>query len=389
MKSKLKSVFLSGYKSFPYDAPVKASGLDQPADPDEGKRITFGDVTVLLGANGAGKSNIVSFFKMLNFMTTDALQEYVLRVGGSNSLLHYGSQVTPRMRAEVEFVFEERNSRYGMILEDVAPDTLIFTKEFVEYFAPGHAQPQVIPLGSGHRESGLKMRAEQGEETCRVICNMLSGCRAYQFHDTSPTAKIRKGGYIQDAGYLRADAGNLAAYLCAVRESHPAYYHRIVEHVRSGYPQLGDFVLEPTAANGNYILLNWRERGRSEYLFGPHQLSDGTLRFMALAALFLQPPEKLPPVIVIDEPELGLHPYAILVLASMIRSASAHCQVILSTQSTRLVDEFDVGEIVVVERDRQSGATRCHRPDENKLEEWIQRYTTSELWEKNVLGGRP
>ena len=112
MKSKLKSVFLSGYKSFPYDAPVKASGLDQPADPDEGKRITFGDVTVLLGANGAGKSNIVSFFKMLNFMTTDALQEYVLCVGGSNSLLHYGSQVTPRMRAEVEFVFEERNSRW-------------------------------------------------------------------------------------------------------------------------------------------------------------------------------------------------------------------------------------------------------------------------------------
>jgi predicted ATPase len=194
---------------------------------------------------------------------------------------------------------------------------------------------------------------------------------------------------VEDGAFLREDAGNLAAYLLTLRETERRYYDRIVETIRQVFPQFGDFVLEPRPLNQRNIILNWRERNRSEYLFGPHQLSDGTLRFMALATLFLQPPEKLPSVIVIDEPELGLHPYAITVLAGIIKAAAFDCQVILSTQSTRLVDEFDVDQIVIVERDRKDNCTRTHRPDAKALEEWIQEYTTSELWEKNVLGGRP
>ncbi len=386
---KLKQICLNGYKSFRYDAQSIRSSVDADPDIHCGEAIEFGDITVLLGANGAGKSNLVSFFKMLNFMTTGALQEYIGREGGSDSLLHYGRKITPRMQAEIEFATTGHSTCYMMTLADAAPDTLIFTNEAVRFHREEFRAPQEVVLGAGHRESRLKECADGGDLTCKVIYGMLASCRTYQFHDTSPTANIRKAGYIEDADYLRADSGNLAAYLLAVKQSAPKYYYRIVETIRLACPQFDDFVLEPRPRNEKSILLNWREKGRPEYLFGPHQLSDGTLRFMALATLFLQPVHKLPSVIIIDEPELGLHPYAVSILASIIQSAATHCQVILSTQSTRLVDEFDLGQIVVVERDEQLNCTRCHRPDAKALEDWIQRYSTSELWEKNVLGGRP
>ena len=386
---RLTKIWLNGYKSFMYDPRAVHPGVAIDEQVYLGEAVEFGDVTVLLGANGAGKSNLVSFFRMLNFMVTGALQEYIGREGTSDSLLYYGRQNTPKMQAAVEFKGQGRQNRYLMTLADAAPDTLIFTDEVVTYRREGYPRPQQVSLGSGHKESRLNECSEQGDATCGVIFHMLSRCRCYQFHDTSPTANIRKRVYAEDADYLRSDGGNLAAYLRALRQTHRSYYDRIIETIRLAFPQFGDFVLEPAPQNNRYLLLNWCEAGRSDYLFGPHQLSDGTLRFMALAALFLQPPQRLPSVIVIDEPELGLHPYAITVLASMVNTAAKKCQVVLSTQSTRLVDEFDVGQITVVERDPKENCTRCKRPDTKILEDWVQRYSTSELWEKNVLGGRP
>lgn len=386
---KLKRVRMRGYKSFRYDHFPDSPSAGAMVETCEAGEIEFGDITVLLGANGAGKSNVVSFFKMLSFMMTGALQDYIGREGGSSSILHYGRQTTPRMEIEVEFATTGRRNHYSATLADAAPDTLIFTHEAVRFHRDGFPSPQDVDLGAGHRETNLKAWAEGGDRTCAVLHGVLRRCATYQFHDTSPTANIRKGWYIEDAGYLRADGGNLAAYLLALREAAREYYDRIVETVRLAFPQFEDFVLEPSPRNENYILLNWREKGRPEYLFGPHQLSDGTLRFMALAALFLQPPHKLPPVIVIDEPELGLHPYAITALASMVHGAAARSQVVLSTQSTRLVDEFDLEHIVVVERDEVQHCSRCRRHEPAALGEWVERYSTSELWEKNVLGGRP
>ncbi len=161
-----------------------------------------------------------------------------------------------------------------------------------------------------------------------------------------------------------------------------------MDTIRLVFPFFGDFVLKPSPSNEKYILLNWEEKGRPDYLFGPHQLSDGTLRFMALTALFLQPTEKMPSVIVLDEPELGLHPYAISVFAGLVKSVATNTQVILATQSTRLVDEFEPDQIVVLELDEKSG-TQCKRLETEKLSEWLEDYSLSELWEKNIFGGRP
>lgn len=319
--------------------------------------VSFGDITVLLGANGAGKSNLVSFFRMLGFLTTGALQEFIGRAGRSDSLLFGGRRATPQIRAAAEFVGADRatghrtTTTYRMRLGDAAPDTLIFLSERALY----------------HRESD---------------------CRGYQFHDTSPQANIRRSRYIEDASYLRDDAGNLAPYLYALRDDRPDSYRRIVDTIRLVFPAFEDFSLAPSPTNSREIILNWREKGRADHLFGPHQLSDGSLRFMALATLLRQPQDKLPSVIILDEPELGLHPYAISVLAAMVRSAATNAQVVLATQSPRLVDEFEPHEIVVLESKGPEG-TKCRRPDPGDLAEWLDEYSLGELWEKNHFGGRP
>lgn len=374
--TRLKRLSLEGYKSF-RDA-----------------EVSFGGITVLLGANGAGKSNLVSFFRMLGFLGTGALQEFIGRVGQSNSLLFGGRRRTPQLRAEIEFVgshdaTDDRwTTTYHMRLGDAAPDTLIFLAERATYHGAGFLEPQQVELGAGHRESRLREKGLEGDPTCRTLLGFLSGCRAYQFHDTSPEANIRKSRYIGDAAYLRDDGGNLAPYLYALQNTRPDSYRRIVDAVHLVFPAFGDFHLAPSATDSRRILLDWREKGRSDYLYGPHQLSDGTLRFMALATLLLQPPEKLPGVIVLDEPELGLHPYAISVLAGMVRSVATRVQVVLATQSPRLVDEFEPGDIAVLEVKGDEG-TRCRQLDPDALEDWLEDYSLGELWEKNHFGGRP
>ena len=370
----LKRIDLKGFKSF--DA--------------EGRTIELPSIAVMLGANGAGKSNLVSLFKMLNVMTTGALQQYVAEQGFADSLLYFGAKVTSEISVGLRFENENATDIYEFGLSRDATDRLFFNDETVIYHTKGHDGPYRRELGGGVRESQLKTLADSGDRTCEVLFSLLSQCRVFQFHDTSATAKIRGRGYIDDGGYLRSDGGNLAAFLRGLskREGGKKYYDRIVRHIQLMVPQFLDFDLTPSPENDRYVQLNWREKG-SDYLFGPHQLSDGSLRFMALTALFMQPPTLRPRLIVVDEPELGLHPAAITVLAGMVKSARPETQVILATQSPRLVDEFTADEVIIVERDDKRPRTVVRRLSEDRLREWLERYCLSELWDKNVLGGRP
>ena len=384
---KLKSLFLGGYKSFSYGPPRPRSDNEGVQVNDYcGRRVEFGDVTVLLGANGAGKSNVVSFFRMLAFLTTGALQDYIARAGTADSLLHYGSQHSPRMDAELVFSGDSATDGYAISLSSAAPDTLVFTNEAIRFHRAGHPEPLEKLLDSGHKESMLESCA-QTDETSKIIFSLLQGCRPYHFHDTSDSAKIRKGGYLEDARYLRSDAGNLAAYLFAMRNSRREYYDRIVRTIQQICPQFSDFALRPSERNSDYIILNWREKHHPEYLMGPHQLSDGTLRFMALTTLFLQPPEKLPPTVVIDEPELGLHPTAIAALAGFIKGSAPAVQTILATESRTLIDHFGLDQIRPIEH--RDGESRFLELSPDEFSDWLDDYSTGELWVKNMFGGGP
>jgi predicted ATPase len=255
-----------------------------------------------------------------------------MTAGGANSVLYYGAKTTSAMDFRLIVSAESELLEYKVRLADSPPDTVVFETERVmrgtvaEVSGPiDHSDLHAMFVGQ-HRESLLgnwtvNPPVNVGWMTNPVVREMvglLRSCRPYHINDTSSTALIRRYGYIEDNRVLRSDAANLAAVLHRIRILTPKIYERIVRIIRQINPRFGDFVLEPQTLNPNQILLYWREKGQ-ETLFGPHQLSDGTLRAMALVTLLLQPEAELPALLVVDEPELGLHPYALNVIVSLFK----------------------------------------------------------------------
>jgi predicted ATPase len=365
----LRRMVLKGFKS------IKAMDLEMRP------------LNVLIGANGAGKSNLVSFFKMLNEMMAGRLQQYIATSGRAQSLLHSGPKVTPQIEASLEFEFEEGVGTYTMGLAHATEGTLAFTRETLSFFETGLTKPKLLDLGAGHQETRIRQEADKGDPIARLFRDLLDRCRVYHFHDTSPTARVRLHGYIGDNRWLMPDAGNLAAFLFRLREANGgAVYKRIVSTIHVIAPFFDGFDLEPTALNKQEIILNWRYKGLDQ-VFGPHQLSDGTLRAMCLVTLLMQPEDELPELIIVDEPELGLHPFALNLIASLFKKASHHKQALVSTQSSAFLDSFDPEDVVTVDLEGEKSLLR--RLDAAALEAWLEEYSLGEIWEKNVIGGGP
>jgi predicted ATPase len=343
-----------------------------------------GNLTVLIGPNGAGKSNFISFFRMLSWALAEPgqLQLRIGQQGGASSVLHRGPAITQFVDAELVLGSDAGVNEYGFRLVNAAGDILIYTSETFRFLRP-HQSGAATSLGAGHREPKLLERAGRGERTPGTILGMLRRIIVHQFHNTSDTARIRAKWDVSDGRYLKEDGGNLGAFLFNLQNAYPVHYNRIVQTIRLILPFLGDFNLVDDYGR---VLLQWREIG-SDHILSAAQASDGMLRAMALVSLLQQPEENLPDVLILDEPELGLHPYAIEVLAALIQAASQHVQVIVATQSASLIDRFEPSDIVVV--DRHAGETTLHRLNETDLAGWLEDYTLSELWDKNVLGGRP
>ena len=343
------------------------------------------DLTVLIGPNGAGKSNFISFFRMMGRALSDKddLPLYVGQQGGASKLLHDGPTITREIESELTIQNDAGENQYAFRLFYAAADTLVFADEKYRFSRSDRANRAAWrETGAGHRSPQILDRAFI-DETARVIRSILQKIKVYQFHNTAYTARMRHGWDAHDDRVLKEDAANLAPVLLRLRETDSKSYRRIVDTVRLILPFFADFDLEPRQGS---LLLNWRERD-SDLLFTASQASDGMLRIMALVTLLLQPMDDLPDVLILDEPELGLHPYAINAIGGLIRAASTNAQVIIATQSTSIVDCFEPEDIVVVERNGR--ASTFTRPDAESLSEWLRRYSLSELWEKNVIGGRP
>lgn len=363
---KLKELKIKGFKSIAFDKPLT---------------IKFNDITILLGANGAGKSNIISFFKMLGYMTTEKLQAFIAQAGSSQLFLHYGIKKTPTLDAKIRF---EKTSNcydsYHFTLTHAVPNRLILNFEEIEYANGAKASPYRRALNSNFNETALN----SGNTDTRILLDLLSGCKVYQFSDSSSNSPMRQASTVESAHYLQSEANNLASFLYYLKNNYNEFYKKIVAYTRSVSPQFQDFYLEP---ENKFISLRWTDTSANDYVFIADQLSDGTIRFIALATLLLQPQETMPRIILIDEPELGLHPYAINQLVEMIKDASKHAQVVIATQSPALIDGFDLENITIVEHDGTSSVAR--KLDTTEYAEWLDEYLPSELWNKNVLGGRP
>ena len=240
---------------------------------------------------------------------------------------------------------------------------------------------------AGHFESSTAGLASLAPARINdVVVPAMRSWRLYHFQDTSSSAYIKQIHNINDNVYLRDDARNLAAFLYRLKNHHVSHYERIVKTIRMVAPFFGDFHLRPTVANSEKIQLEWMEVGHDEP-FTASVLSDGTLRFMCLATALLQPEEFTPASMIFDEPEIGLHPFAIAVLAGMTQSVSQRRQLIVSTQSVELVNEFDAEDLIVVNKRARTSEVR--RLEIEPLREWLEEYSLGELWKKNLLGGRP
>jgi predicted ATPase len=353
---------------------IKINGFKSINEAD----INLGMLNVLIGANGAGKSNFISLFVLLQKMIDKKLQNYVSKHGGPDSLLYFGSKETDAL--DIEFFFGENG--YSFKLSPTQDEQMMFEGEWFFWKMSSFYQ-----IGSGHAESRWDIGTRTGIDKYVMPIFQRQKWRVYHFHDTSETARLKKLGSTNDNIELATDAGNLAAFLYRLKETENNAYRQIVKTTQLVAPFFDDFSLVPDRLNPKVIRLEWK-RINSDVLFNPHQLSDGTLRFICLAALLLQPDSLSPETIVIDEPELGLHPYAIKLLSSMLQSASIRKQIIVSTQSVELLNEFDTEDIIVV--DHISDASVFRRLSEEDLKIWLDEdYSLGELWKKNLLGGRP
>ncbi len=333
------------------------------------EKIELNPINLLIGANGSGKSNFISFFTFLNRLYHKKLNDYIEISGGANKILHKGKENTDRISFKVEF--DNGRNGYGATLVS-GVDNFVFTHENLFY------KGNNWDIGRSLKEATVKTH-EQGERV-RFIRQYLKGFRKYHFHDTSDKSAFTEFSNIEnDTYFLYSDGSNLAAFLFNIQKNNVIVYNRIVKTIKSIAPYFSDFYLQPNSEN--YIRLQWTDR-YSETIYGVTDLSDGTIRFMALTVLFLQP--KLPDTIIIDEPELGLHPTAIAKLAGMIKSVSEKgCQVIIATQSTDLISHFQPEDIITV--DQIDGESKFKRLDSNKLSNWLDDYTIDDLWKRNII----
>lgn len=324
-------------------------------------------LNVLIGANGAGKSNFISLFQFLASISEDKfdLDTYVAKMGGANSILSFGSKRTQFLKIEMRF--KDDPYFWGIVA--------IATQDGNLHLA-------------GRSMIKIDDNNESWDSFYQVHKEFIRFFRQYHFHDTSDFAPVKLKHGINDNLRLKSDAANLAAYLRKLKTT-PAYehsYQRIVETIRRAAPFFGDFVFRDDESE--YIQLEWTERGNPDTPWKAHVLSDGTLRFMCLATLLLQPQNLLPDTVLIDEPELGLHPFAISLLADMLQEVAETKQVIVSTQSVELINYFQPEDIVVVER--ENDASIFKRLNAEELGDWLKDdYTLGELWNRNIFGGRP
>jgi len=365
----------------------------------ERQTIELGALNVVIGANGSGKSNLLDALSFFRACALGKRDDWVKRQGGAERLLYHGKKMTKACF----LACEEESFAYEQTLIPVVGDSLAVAKEkldilgAVEEWTEGGTdidslEDQLLKEEKYRLEQCVSQGSMTREEADEEIDHYpsakhhIEGWRMYHLHDTSSTSAIKSTCNINDNRVLREDASNLAAYLYWLKQKEPDAYRRIVSIVQLAIPYLEDFILEPSRQNKKMIQLEWKQQ-HSEAYFDADSLSDGSLRFIGLMTLLNQPRWTMPSLIVIDEPELGLHPLAIRLLAEMLDVASGQTQIVVATQSVTLLDNFPVEQIIVVDHDGRGSQFRRLRPDDYAM--WLEDYSVGELWEKNVLGGRP
>lgn len=359
----IKKLVIQGYKSI----------KDQTVD--------LSPINVLIGGNGIGKSNFISCFALIRNVYEQNLQNYVLSKGGADRLLYMGRKETGNIFLELFFAERDKDAQNRFIVKLIEAQDTLFIERLESSFKSG------MEWFPHEYEANLRESLFKNKNGSQVsyVNPLLSQLQVYHFHDTGDRSPMKGNCNLNDNASLRSNGSNLAAFLYYLKEKHPKHFARIEKTVASVSPFFERFNLAPNRLNEELIQLEWKQKGAVDNYFNAYQLSDGTLRFICLATLLMQPTP--PQTIIIDEPELGLHPMAIKKLSDLIIQASEKSQIIISTQSANLVDNFEPEDILVV--DRKDNATVFKRLNPEELSSWLENYSLGEIWEKNIIGGQP
>jgi len=362
---RLDRIKINGYKS------IKALELE------------LRPLNILIGSNGVGKSNFISFFKFMKKILDKDLPTYTAEQGGANKILHFSQKST----SEIYFALKFSPNAYKVTLLPTVNDKFIFKEEITYFFGNEAGYQGGTKTCSLNNNGGVNSNLPNRPHTSSIdghIVKYIQDWKVYHFHDTSSTAKVKQTCNINDYIILDSDASNISAFLRYIREYNEKSYKQIVKTIKRVAPFFQDFILEPEIHNKETIKLKWKHKGTDEY-FDASDLSDGTLRFICLTALLLQP--SLPTIILLDEPELGLHPFALQILAGMFKKISKKTQIIASTQSVTFADNFDIEDIIVV--NRKDNHSEFQRLEKEKYKDWLEEYSVGEMWQKNLIGGVP
>lgn len=338
-------------------------------------RFELGNLNIIIGANGSGKSNFIQIFHMLSAMAQNGFSKFILERGGADNFLFNGPKATSEMEMEIDFQTGaiEKHS-YRAVFFPTADEKFLLSESVK------HGQSEWTSCGAVSEESRI---AEIRDKDC--IHDLISNIVVYHFHDTSANAPMRRSEIVEDNKRLRGNASNIAPFLLGLRENNQKEYEEIRSAVRLVMPFFDDFILDIVKmGEAEKVRLSWKQKG-SDFPMQPYHFSDGSIRFICLATALLQP--VLPSIIVIDEPELGLHPAAVSILTELIQAVSHKVQVIIATQSPMLIDNFSINDIIVMSRD--NGASTMKRLDSDDFSLWLEDYSVGELWAKNVIEGGP
>lgn len=335
-------------------------------------------LNILIGANGVGKSNFISAFKLLNEMYNKRLQLYTQSKSPDN-LLYFGRKHTEK----IYFQFKFGLNAYSFTLIPTAENKLFIKDEKASFNGP-YFGDRIEMIGENLEEARIgEVEKYISYKPMIPYLKSINSWKIYHFHDTSDTSKMKGKSASIDNLIFKQDAQNLAPYLKMLKDKFKEHYEQIITTIQIVAPFFGGFVLR----DDEYIQLEWFDKTDPDTPFKAHYLSDGTLRFIALATLLLQPFELMPDTLIIDEPELGLHPFALCVLSELIKRASKEKQIIISSQSVELINYFEPQDIVVV--DRENNQSTFKRLEAKDLQVWLEDYSLGEIWNKNLIGGRP
>ena len=367
VENRIESLHVKGFRSL---ADVQLDDIPNPM--------------VLLGANGAGKSNVLLFFQLLRALAGRRLGEFVRRRGGADDQLFGGHQRTKRIEANVSSGTDLGSHTYAVTLEGTEVGDLSFVnEEFVPCATEDCEEPNCGPQ-SNHESNFVMMACSKGgDDRAKAVVDLLRDAIVYQFHDTSSASPIKTRWDAEDNHRLLEHGGNLAPILIHLRRNDLPKYEMICRHIRRALPEFDGFELDVSYGK---TMLRWRTKTTKQTM-GAHLTSDGSLRAFCLITLLNLPDELLPRVILLDEPELGLHPFAISLVSHMVKVMARERQVIVATQSPYFVDAFSLDEIVVLTM--RDGETEAKRFADGDFSHWLDEHTTGQLWWMNLLGGYP